>query len=94
MVDLPAPPAIAILCQLCGCLAYLFLARVAAGEVTSMATFVAEFLAVPADVEAEDDGYTVRLPMERIDPRVRRAGLDRDPGWVPWLDRSVRFVFN
>jgi hypothetical protein len=35
----------------------------------------------------------VRLPMERIDIAVRRAGLDRDPGWVPWLARTVRFEF-
>jgi hypothetical protein len=36
---------------------------------------------------------TIRLPMERVDLDVRRAGLDRDPGWVPWLGRCVRFEF-
>jgi hypothetical protein len=28
------------------------------------------------------------------DVRIRRAGLDLDPGWVPWLQRVVRFHFN
>jgi hypothetical protein len=28
------------------------------------------------------------------DVRVRRIGLDLDPGWVPWLGRSVRIHFG
>lgn len=28
------------------------------------------------------------------DIRIRRAGLDLDPGWVPWLGRIVRYHFN
>jgi hypothetical protein len=31
--------------------------------------------------------------MERIDLALRRSGLDRDPGWVPWLQRVVRIEF-
>lgn len=30
---------------------------------------------------------------DQIDLRVRRAGLDLDPGWVPWLGRVVRFHY-
>jgi hypothetical protein len=37
---------------------------------------------------------TVTLPMARVDRRVRRAGLDADPGWVPWLRRHVRIGFR
>jgi hypothetical protein len=29
----------------------------------------------------------------QADVRVRRAGLDLDPGWVPWLGRVVRFHY-
>jgi hypothetical protein len=29
-----------------------------------------------------------------IDLDLRRAALDGDPGWLPWLRRSVRFVFE
>ena len=35
----------------------------------------------------------VVLDIETIDITVRRAGLDRDPGWVPTLQRIVSFHF-
>ncbi|HTU67549.1 MAG TPA: hypothetical protein VMF52_16485 [Steroidobacteraceae bacterium] len=35
----------------------------------------------------------VIFPMNAVDLRVRRAGLDSDPGWVPWLGRIVAFHF-
>ncbi len=28
------------------------------------------------------------------DVRLRRAGLDVDPGWVPWLDRVIHYHYN
>lgn len=52
-----------------------------------------EALAVPATVTATDLAVTVRLPIDAIDPSIRRAGLDRDPGWVPVLGRVVELVF-
>lgn len=36
----------------------------------------------------------VRLPIEAVDLRIRRAGLDIDPGWVAWLGRVVRFHYG
>jgi hypothetical protein len=36
----------------------------------------------------------VRMPLSTVDLRIRRAGLDLDPGWVPWLGRVVRFYFD
>jgi hypothetical protein len=35
----------------------------------------------------------VHLDINRVDVAVRRAGLDLDPGWVPWLGTVVRFVY-
>jgi hypothetical protein len=35
----------------------------------------------------------VVLPMEAIDLDLRRAGLDFNPGWVPWLERRVEICF-
>lgn len=35
----------------------------------------------------------VWLALEAADIRVRRAGLDVDPGWVPWLGRVVCFHY-
>jgi hypothetical protein len=29
-----------------------------------------------------------------VDLRIRRAGLDLDPGWLPWLARVVRFHYR
>lgn len=36
----------------------------------------------------------VWLPIEQTDLRIRRAGLDLDPGWVPWLGRVVHFHYG
>ncbi|MEJ8850979.1 hypothetical protein [Variovorax rhizosphaerae] len=35
----------------------------------------------------------VHLPLAQADLRIRRAGLDIDPGWVAWLQRIVRFHY-
>jgi hypothetical protein len=36
----------------------------------------------------------IHLDLEQVDVAVRRAGLDLDPGWVPWLGTVVRFVYE
>ncbi len=35
-----------------------------------------------------------RFPLAAADLRVRRAGLDVDPGWVDWLQRVVGFEYT
>jgi hypothetical protein len=35
----------------------------------------------------------VSLPLEEVDLRIRRLGLDLDPGWLPWFGRVVRFHY-
>ena len=35
----------------------------------------------------------VSMPLEDADIRVRLAGLDLDPGWLPWFGRVVRFHY-
>jgi hypothetical protein len=35
----------------------------------------------------------VVLPLAAADLRIRRAGLDLDPGWLPWLGRVVQFKY-
>lgn len=32
--------------------------------------------------------------LQSVDLRLRRAGLDCDPGWVPWLGRVVQFHYR
>lgn len=36
----------------------------------------------------------VWLGLDQVDVRIRRAGLDLDPGWVPWLGRVVCFHYD
>jgi hypothetical protein len=36
----------------------------------------------------------VTFPLSRVDIRVRRAGLDIDPGWLPWFGRVVLFHYD
>jgi hypothetical protein len=35
----------------------------------------------------------VSLALDAVDIRIRRIGLDLDPGWVPWFGRVVRFHY-
>jgi hypothetical protein len=36
----------------------------------------------------------VKLRLQDVDLRIRRLGLDLDPGWVPWLGLIVRFHYE
>jgi len=40
-----------------------------------------------------DQAVTVIQPVEAIDIDLRRAGLDADPGWLPWLGKTLSFRF-
>ncbi|MER7756234.1 hypothetical protein [Kitasatospora sp. NPDC097643] len=45
------------------------------------------------EVWAEPGWIEVRLSVAETDLAARRAGLDLDPGWVPWLGAVVRYVY-
>jgi hypothetical protein len=88
-----------VLAQLCGGVLSLFHARVMAhggAEVADFAGLAARYLAVPGRIALapKTKTMTILLPMDRIDTALRAAGLDRDPGWVPWLQRTVRIEFE
>ena len=51
------------------------------------------FIQRPAWVSATATHIDVVYPMSDIDLRLRRRGLDADPGWVPWFGRIVTFHF-
>ena len=36
----------------------------------------------------------VRFSLDELSTEVRRAGLDLDPGWLPWIGAVVRFVYG
>ena len=44
-------------------------------------------------IEREPGWVDVHLALADVDVDVRRAGLDLDPGWVPWLGCVVRFRY-
>ena len=36
----------------------------------------------------------LHLPLDSVDTRIRRLGLDLDPGWLPWLGCVVRIIYD
>jgi hypothetical protein len=36
----------------------------------------------------------VHFLLRQVDLRVRKAGLDVDPGWIPWFGRVVTFHYH
>jgi hypothetical protein len=44
-------------------------------------------------IEVEPGWIDVRLDLSEVDVDMRIAGLDIDPGWVPWLGTVVRFSY-
>ena len=55
---------------------------------------IAELFARPGRIEADDNAFRVIQPLAAIDLDMRRAGLDLDPGLLPWLDRRLLFLFE
>jgi hypothetical protein len=74
--------------------ARLFSVRLKLETVLSPPELAREFFASPARIVLGHTRLTVVLPMESISIDVRRAGLDRDPGWIPWLRKTVRLEFE
>lgn len=48
----------------------------------------------PARVRASASHVDVHLGLADASLDIRRAGLDIDPGWLPWLGRVVRFHYD
>lgn len=48
----------------------------------------------PARIALTPTHADVWFELNRVDLRIRRAGLDIDPGWVPWLGRVVTFHYE
>ncbi len=57
------------------------------GEVTR------EVVRREAVVVADPGWIEVRLPLRQVSPGIRRAGLDLDPGYLPWLGVVMRFAY-
>ena len=44
-------------------------------------------------IVASSNRIDVFMQDSDVDPRVHRAALDADPGWVPWLGRTIQFHY-
>jgi hypothetical protein len=51
-------------------------------------------LAMPASIIASASHIDVHYPLNAVRLPVRLAGLDINPGWVPWLGRVVSFHYT
>ncbi len=47
----------------------------------------------PAVIALTATHIDVRFPLAGADVRVRRLGLDANPGWLPWFGRVIAFQF-
>jgi hypothetical protein len=86
--------AAALLAIVVGAPCQLFASRIGSPPLDAIAGFVARYLVRTGRVRLGVDEMRVALDAQDVDFDVRRAGLDRDPGWLPWLRRSVRFLFE
>lgn len=53
-----------------------------------------DLLAVPARVRHSPTHLDCHYPLSAVRLSVRRAGLDLNPGWVPWLGRVVTLHYE
>jgi hypothetical protein len=54
---------------------------------------VREIVRRPGLVTLTRTDLDVSLSLDVVDIRIRRIGLDIDPGWLPWFGRVVRFHY-
>jgi hypothetical protein len=45
------------------------------------------------EIVFEPGWIELRLALDEVSIELRRAGLDLDPGWLPWLGAVIRFVY-
>ena len=48
----------------------------------------------PAHLSLTESHLDITFPLNQIDIRLRRAGLDLNPGWLPWFGRVVQFHYQ
>ncbi|MEV2227887.1 hypothetical protein AB0H69_04750 [Streptomyces phaeochromogenes] len=56
-------------------------------------TAVADVARRTGRIVADPGWIEAHFALSDAEPAIRRAGLDLDPGWVPWLGSVVRYVY-
>jgi hypothetical protein len=54
---------------------------------------LAELMRRPGSIYMTRTHLDILLLLANVDLRIRRVGLDLDPGWLPWLGRVVQFKY-
>jgi hypothetical protein len=55
---------------------------------------VVEIVARAGRIYTTPTSIDITMPMSSVDLQIRRAGLDIDPGYVPWFGRVVHFHYH
>ena len=55
---------------------------------------LADLVRRPAGLAATPTHVDLHFDLAQADLRLRRAGLDLDPGWLPWFGRVVSFHYE
>ncbi len=53
-----------------------------------------ELVLRPGRLSVSPTSLEVMLDLRQVDLRIRRAGLDLDPGWLAWFGKVVRFRYD
>jgi hypothetical protein len=53
-----------------------------------------ELIARPGYLRVTQTHVDVFFAHEQADIRIRRAGIDFDPGWTPWLGRVISYFYT
>ena len=64
------------------------------GDTASDERLLIGVCARPAQIVTEPGWIEAHFSLEDVSLDIRRAGLDRDPDWVPWLGIVLRFVYG
>lgn len=63
-------------------------------DVDGASALVGRIAARTACVSGDPGWLEVAFDADAVDVDVRVAGLDLDPGWIPWLGCVVRFRYD
>ena len=55
---------------------------------------IADLVQRPAELAATPTHLDLFFTLAQADLRLRRPGLDLDPGWLPWFGRVVSFHYR
>jgi hypothetical protein len=90
---LPDGPDAVVVAVVVGVPATLLALRLGCDDIRA-GDFIDRWLQRPAWLQDDGEVLEVRFAAEYVDLELRRSGADADPGWVPWMRRTVRLTYE